>query len=60
MGNEKTAALALPDFNAEITAELEGLGSYGRITLTLDFCGSKLARYTIARERSIRGAKNGE
>jgi hypothetical protein len=54
MSNGTNTAVALPDLTAIVAAELEGLGDYGRITLTLDVCAGKLARYTINRERSVK------
>jgi hypothetical protein len=56
----KPQTLTLPDFNAIFTAELAGLGGYGRITITTDFCGNKLARYTVTRERSVKAVSNGD
>jgi hypothetical protein len=44
----------LPDFNTIIADEFGGLGDYFRVTLVIDVCGGVMARYTIARERSVK------
>jgi hypothetical protein len=51
----KTQTPALPDFNDVIIGELDGLGEYGRVSLTVDIVANKLARYTVTREKSVKG-----
>jgi hypothetical protein len=52
--DKKPIAETLPDLNLIVRDELVGMGAFGRVFLTLDFCDSKFVRHTISREKSVR------